>query len=173
MDLTLCNAWLLYVLEPNQTHPGVKFLDLYQFKRNVSECWIKQNVTEDHPKRRPVRSALQVPRKLRFDGKGHLPHCFSEHDGRSHCAHCKRFTNMYCLKCEVHLCCHYERNCWISYHTEDENEIVSLPVWLSTHEDVTQIESEVDDLESDVDDLDSEPHDTKSDFADPEYSEEI
>ena len=73
-----------------------------------------------------------------------------------------------------------KRQDWIPYHTEDENEIVSLPVWLLTHQDVSQIESDVDDLESDVDDLDSEPHDTESDSADPEsdlndpeYTQEI
>ena len=46
MDLTLCNAWLLYVLDHKQTHPGVNVLNLYDFKRSVSECWVKQNVVE-------------------------------------------------------------------------------------------------------------------------------
>ena len=38
MDLTMCNAWLLYTLEYDLTHPDLKHLDLYQFKRIVSEC---------------------------------------------------------------------------------------------------------------------------------------
>ena len=36
MDLTLCNAWLLYQLDQDQTHPE-KHLDLYHFNRSVSE----------------------------------------------------------------------------------------------------------------------------------------
>ena len=52
MDLTLCNAWLLYILEHTRTHSDVKCLDLYQFKRNV---------TENHPKCKPGRAASQDP----------------------------------------------------------------------------------------------------------------
>ena len=73
MDLTLCNAWLLYVLEHNQTHKDEKSLNLYEFKRSVSECWVKQSVSEEDRmlRSRPGRPASQVPRGLRFDGKDH------------------------------------------------------------------------------------------------------
>ena len=78
MDLTMCNAWLLYTLEHDLTHPDLKHLDLYQFKRSVSECWIKKNVPKEYRRlrNRPGRPASQVPRSLRFDGEEHCPHCF-------------------------------------------------------------------------------------------------
>ena len=77
MDLTMCNAWLLYTLEHDLTHPDLKHLDLYQFKRSVSECWIKKNVPKEYRRlrNRPGRPASQVPRSLRFDGEDHWPHC--------------------------------------------------------------------------------------------------
>ena len=93
----------------------------------------------------------------------------SGHDGRACCAHCERQTNMFCLKCEVYLCCNYMRNCYAAFHSADGNAIVSLPVWLMTHSDATQIESDIDqDSESDVDNPDSEPHETESISFDPE-----
>ena len=170
MDLTMCNAWLLYTLEHKRTHPDLKCLNLYEFKRNVSECWLKQNVPTEHRRlrNRSGRPASHVPRGLRFDGKDHWPHCFSGYDGRARCVHCNSFTNMYCLKCEVSLCCNFMRNCFISYHTEDNNEIIFLPEWLMPHPDFSQSESDLDDPESDLDDPDSEPYDTESDSADPE-----
>ena len=78
MDLTMCNAWLLYQLEHKQTHPNLKHLDLYTFKRNVSECWIKKNESKTYRRLRkgPGRWASQVPRSLRFDGEDHWPYSF-------------------------------------------------------------------------------------------------
>ena len=43
IDLTIANAWFMYQLEHGKTFPGEKYLDLYDFKRYVSECWMKQN----------------------------------------------------------------------------------------------------------------------------------
>ena len=76
---------------------------------------------------RQGRSASQVPRNLRFDGKDHWPHCFSGYNGKLHCALCNHHTNMYCLKCEVNLCYQSARNCFTAFHTEDNNKVVNLP----------------------------------------------
>ena len=43
IDITVCNAWLLYQLEYERTYHNKKYLSQYDFKRYVSECWMKQN----------------------------------------------------------------------------------------------------------------------------------
>lgn len=68
LDVTLCNVWLLYVLDHNQIYPNVNGLNLYNFKRSVIECWVKQNVAEeDRMLRRQGRPSSQVSNRLRFD----------------------------------------------------------------------------------------------------------
>ena len=123
MDLTLCNASLFYVLDHKQTHPGVNVLN-YDFKRRVSECWIKQNVggVKRHV-RKHGRLSSEVSNRLRFDQRNHWPHAFSGWNGRVRCVNqkSKKQTNIFCLKCEVPLCCHGTRNCFISYHTEEND----------------------------------------------------
>ena len=97
--------------------------------------------------RRQGRRSSEVPYRLRFDKKDHWPHAFSGWDGRVHCVNCKNQTNMFCLKCEVPLCCHSTRNCFLTYHTEENNQIVCLPEWLEPHLDLSQSESDPDDPE--------------------------
>ena len=83
---------------------------------------------------------------------------------------------MYCLKCEVSLCCHANRNSFTAFHTEYNEKVVNLPAYSMLHSDVSQSECDVDDQESDVDNLDNEHNDTESDpsdlESDPEYIQE-
>ena len=131
IDLTVCNAWLLYQLEHKKTYPGEKHLDLYAFKRYVSEVWMEKNQYSGYCRLSNTgsRLAAMVPRKLRFDGKKHWPHCFSGYNSRHRCQQCKLMTNMFCIKCKVHLCCHSKRNCFTRFHTEDQyrNRVINLP----------------------------------------------
>ena len=92
IDLTICNAWLLYQLEYERTYHHKKCLSQYDFKRYVSECWMKQNeCTSNRRLRHSVgRSGRsKVPRSVRFDGKNHLPMCTDGYKQRKQCAqHC-------------------------------------------------------------------------------------
>ena len=143
-------------LEHRKTFPGEKYLDLYDFKRYVSECWMKQNECTAYCRLRNAegRPASQVPRPVRFDGKGHWPHCTCGYYNRHRCALCKRLTNMYCIKCNVHLCCHGKRNCFTPFHTEDKGKIIHL----------NYADSDQSDQESDADELESEEN-ALSDFS--------
>ena len=100
-----------------------------------------------HHVRRHGRPSSEVPNRLRFDQNNHWPHAFSGWDGRVRCVNCKNQTNMFCLKCEVPLCCHSKRNCFMSYHTEENDQIVCLPEYLQSHLGLSQSESDPDDLE--------------------------
>ena len=140
----------MYVLDQRQTHPGVNVLNLYDFKRRVSECWIKQNVggVKRHVHKHG-RLSSEVSNRLRFDQRNHWPHAFSGWNGRVRCVNqkCKKQTNMFCLKCEVPLCCHSTRNCFMTYHTEENYQIVCLPEYLQPHLGLSQSESDPNDLE--------------------------
>ena len=71
IDSTIFNAWLSYQLEHSKTFPGKKYLDLYDFKRYVSECWMSQNECTAYRRLRKSEGISEVPRAVRFDGKGH------------------------------------------------------------------------------------------------------
>ena len=142
VDFTECNAWLLYQLEHGKSFPTTKYLAQYDFKRYVSECWMKQNeCTSNRRLRHSVgRSGRsKVPRSVRFDGKNHLPKCTDGYKQRKQCALCNRSTNLYCSKCNVHLCCFGRRNCFVKYRTVDRGNI--------NHADSDQ-ESNPDELQS-------------------------
>ena len=99
------------------------------------------------------RLASQVPRTVRFDGKDHWPHCFSVYTNRHRSALCRGLTNMYCIKCQVHLCCHAKRNCFTPFHTKDKVKIIHL----------NYSDSDQSDHDSDADELESE--NALSDFS--------
>ena len=82
----------------------------------------------------------KVPRSVRFDSKNHMPKCTNGYNKRKQCALCKRSTNLYCSKCNVHLCCFSRRNCFVPYHTVDRGNIIN-------HADSDQ-ESNPDELQS-------------------------
>ena len=118
IDITVGNAWLLYQIEYEKTYHNKKYLSQYHFKRYISECWMKQNeCTANRRLRHSVGRSSQVPRSVRFDGKNHLPGCTDGRSGRKQCAKCQRSTNVYCTKCNVHLCMYSKRNCYKPYHT--------------------------------------------------------
>ena len=110
IDFTVCNAWLLYHLEHRKSYPTKKCLLQYDIKRYVSECWMAQNESTVNRRLRTSVGRSKVPRTVRFDGKNHMPNCTNGYNKRKPCALCKRSTNLYCTKCNVHLCCIYRRN---------------------------------------------------------------
>ena len=73
-----------------------------------------------------------------FNGMWHLPHCFSGYDDRHHCRLCKMQTNVFCMTCEVFLCCMFNRNCYIPWHTEDKGRLIKVPECLIVPDDETE-----------------------------------
>merc|ERR1712033_77854 len=153
IDLTVVNAWLLYQIESKCTHPGKKHMDLYQFKRCISEVWIKINSskpvttnTRGEPRRIPelrhgaARPANAVPVAVRFDPKWHLPFCFSGYTDRHRCAQGKiGMTNMFCMKCEIFLCCMYKSSCYMVWHTEYNGQMITtFPEYLIVPDNETE-----------------------------------
>ena len=61
------------------------------------------------PQKRPSKRSAHLPLALRKDIVVHFP----VKTGTGSCRHCtKRYTNMQCSKCDVHLCFSEVKNCW-------------------------------------------------------------
>ena len=58
-----------------------------------------------------------VSADIRKDGVGHWP---SFHETRGTCKYpgCNLKKHMFCMKCEVHLCCDRENNCFYDFHND-------------------------------------------------------
>ena len=78
---------------------------------------------------------------------------FSGYDSRHRCQQCKSMTNMFCIKCKAHLCCHGKRNCFTHFHAEDQYRVINLPSL--SHSDSDQ-DTDVDEVETASDSSDSE-----------------
>ena len=124
IDLTMGNAWLLYQQENKRRNRRNKNMSQFEFKRNVAESWMTQNADPNSRRRRSnpggshTRRARvsRVPTSTRYDGKHHMPDAKSGETGRQRCALCNAHTNVFCVKCEAHLCMFYNRNCFRPFH---------------------------------------------------------
>lgn len=54
--------------------------------------------------------------KMRYDGMQHLPK-WSENRLRCKLESCSVKSNIFCVKCNVHLCMNKNNNCFLEYHT--------------------------------------------------------
>ena len=123
-----------------------------------------QNEDPSHRRRRsyPGR-ASRVPASTRYDRKDHMPDATSGETGRKQCAFCKACTNVYCTKCEVHLCMFSGRNCFIPFHTREPSYHTRVRR-VNNNADTVQNSDAVDDVDTDqnsdaVDDVDSQESD--------------
>ena len=141
IDLTMGNAWLLYQQENKRRNRRNKCMSQFEFKRNVAESWMTQNADPNSRRRRsnPGRVRVsRVPTSTRYDGKHHMPDATSGETGRRRCAFCNALTNVYCTKCEVHLCMFHNRNCFRPFHYRP----------LAADEDSDQNSDVIDDVDS-------------------------
>ena len=86
---------------------------------------MKQNECTVNRRLRHSARRSNVPRSVRFDGRNNLPKRTDGYKERKKCALCKRSTNLYCSKCNVHLSCFGRRNCFVPYHTADRGNFIN------------------------------------------------
>ena len=134
IDLTMGNAWLLYEHENKRLNRRSQSMSQFQFKRNVAEAWMTQNADPNSRRRRSnpgsgnhTRRARvsRVPTSTRYDGKHHMPDAKSGEKERQRCALCNALTNVYCVKCEAHLCMFFNRNCFRPFHYRSDADVDS------------------------------------------------
>lgn len=104
LDLSVINAWLIYVKVKRQRNE--KFLQLSKFRLELAECLCKYGQlttpTRGHPVQQNYRkkkiSKKVPPKDVRFDNVGHLPN-FTEKRQRCKMENWKGFSNIECEKC--------------------------------------------------------------------------
>ena len=182
IDLTMGNAWLLYQIEYKRKNKNDKYLAQFDFKRHVAECWMAQNAC---PTNRRLRNRLgragrasPVPQSIRYDTKNHLPDATCGATGRKQCAVCKACTNVYCTKCEVHLCMFSGRNCFKPFHirpTPYHTRVRRVNNNADTVQNSDAVDVDTDQNSDAIDDVDSQEYDAAESQgnASTDFSEEF
>ena len=143
-----------------------KYLKQYDFKRYVAECWLAQNAcpTNRRLRKRFGRAgrASSAPQSIRYDTKNHLPDATCGATGRKQCAVCKSCTNVYCTKCEVHLCMFSGRNCFKPFHirpTPYHTRVRRVNNNADTVQNSDAVDVDTDQNSDAIDDVDSQAYD--------------
>ena len=140
MDLSLNNAWLLYMRDFEQVSARVsardnqekeKPLSLYEFKSIISYTLRNQHrplkksgrpcnplVINPLVRQRAPKRPFPPTGCVREDQVGHFLVTLKK---RGYCrvGACKRQIVTYCMKCKVYLCSVYRRQCFLDFHGID------------------------------------------------------
>lgn len=130
LDMAMINAWTLFKRahkESNMTYS--------EFVCEVADVLCRAGNIE-HRRGRPPKNdtlpppnveskkknVIKPPKDIRFDGINHLPIAETDAKIRCRCQNegCTSRSQIYCVKCRMHLCCNAKRNCYSEYHTQQE-----------------------------------------------------
>ncbi|XP_046662925.1 piggyBac transposable element-derived protein 2-like [Homalodisca vitripennis] len=123
LDLTVVNAWLIYVrVHKERQEPHLK---LAMFRLQLAQSLCKFGMTTTPTRGRPSLASKKPkkavacsgpPKEVRLDNIGHWPD-HTEKKQRCKMEQCKGFTVIKCVKCTVPLCLNKTNNCFVKYHT--------------------------------------------------------
>lgn len=144
LGTSVINAWLLYRKHLRLLGPNKKYMPLIQFQLEIANTLLQYTSSEDYVTKkrgrpsnaendRPTSSLCNSPSSSvssqstkmyrvqpnppntrRYDKLEH----WVVFDEKGRCRLCKTGTPMSkCLKCNVHLCCNTNKNCFLSFHT--------------------------------------------------------
>ena len=150
VDMSLCNAWLLYRRDWDASGQVRGHLSLYDFKMNVSYCLRKQNKPFNRAGRPAAGTQRRAAPNVGRDAppsprrRGHyrvglrsLPPLASRHDqighfsvqhprrGRCKNSDCNAIGLSFCIKCQVYLCTTRGKQCFLEFHGV-EYDVASL-----------------------------------------------
>lgn len=133
LDMTIINCWLLYRRDAEKLGiPKSKQIGLCEFKLNIASSLMKSgkditrkrgttssSIDAEFAKKKKTGNATKpIPEKdIRLDKVGHFP---ASSESRMTCKRpgCSGKIFMYCMKCNVHLCCDKKKNCFYTFHNE-------------------------------------------------------
>ena len=132
-DMAVVNSWFLYRRDAdNLSIPKSKQLGLSAFKLSIAFFLMKSgkdvlkkrgrqsssSIDSEYKKKKKTGNAtMPIPQAdIRLDRYGHFP---AISDTRATCKlpGCTGKIFMYCMKCNVHLCCSKKKNCFYEFHT--------------------------------------------------------
>ena len=133
-DMAIVNSWLLYRRDAVKLKISKsKQMGLSEFKTQIAFLLIKSGKeifekrgrpsfgsveVEYKKKKRTGNASVPIPKKnIRLDKVGHFSACS---DKRMTCKlpGCNGKIFMYCMKCDVHLCCSKTKNCFYIFHNK-------------------------------------------------------
>jgi hypothetical protein len=143
-DLMLINSWIIWKYKSNTDDQNSRNTRLFYFKMAVANAMLREpqsierrmlqsSATANHqssesdddenilnpPKRQKMETRSSVSSMARLDGIEHWPEV--QRNGRFRCKNgrCSMKSNVYCTKCQVHLCLNVTRNSFKDYHSKN------------------------------------------------------
>ncbi|XP_018012718.1 piggyBac transposable element-derived protein 2 isoform X2 [Hyalella azteca] len=134
IDMAVANSCLLLrSAEMSRKMPSHRLTSLCEFKLKLSNalmyvnkeitkkrcCLPSETVQFEYTKKKKMGHATKpIPEEnIRKDGVGHLP-SLAGRRGTCKYPKCSGRVHMFCMKCQVHLCCVKTRNCFAAFHQE-------------------------------------------------------
>lgn len=107
-SLKICSKFSRY----SKSNGGPRFL--HDHLASVISEYVKPETRRTETSK---RKEVIPDQNLRFDRIDHWPE-YDEKESRSNCKMdgCKSLTNVYCMKCKVHLCLRKSKNCFLPFH---------------------------------------------------------
>lgn len=96
-----------------------KPIEATSVEKTAPKRCLKENGSNLVSKKRTKPNEARPVHSLRYDQVGHFPNKNKSKLGRCKKEGCGKKTNVYCLKCKVHLCFVDDRNCFTSFHFID------------------------------------------------------
>lgn len=126
IDMAITNSYLLF----RRIHPDQEVIQLPKFRAQIADALctferVPEKRTVGRPsltvqKQKPAAKKTYSPScDVRYDGVGHLCRAL-ERTGKKTCKmpNCKSETQMFCIKCNLNLCCAPNRNCFEDFHNK-------------------------------------------------------
>lgn len=128
IDFAIVQSWIEYKKDCEKSKiPKRKVMDLLEFRMNLAD----QLVYFKSPPKRIARITLDDVRSkqkrldksrerrtdenIRYDGFDHFPE-YSKNRLRCKLESCNSKSQVFCSKCNVHLCLNLNHNCYLEYH---------------------------------------------------------
>lgn len=130
IDFSIVQSWIEYKNDCKRSEvPQRQVMDLLAFRMSLANQLVypqsaakrvaRITLDEIHSKNENVekpRESRKTDESTRFDGLDHFPE-YSENRIRCKRTSCTSKTQVYCPKCNVHLCLKLNQNCYRAYHT--------------------------------------------------------
>lgn len=130
IDFSIVQSWIEYKIDCSKSEiPKRQVMDLLAFRMRLAEQLVyfqtttkrTTRITLDEVRTKHVRDdktrESRTEESIRYDEHGHLPK-YSENRLRCKLESCNAKSQLFCSKCDVHLCLNKNNNCFFEYHTK-------------------------------------------------------
>jgi hypothetical protein len=142
-ELMIINAWVLWKKETKHHSDGWRVSRLFFFKLSIAKLLLEQpatierqsrikssrtlsssssdddNRTSSDRNKRKRETKTHLSTVIRYDGNEHWPELGGVTRVRCKQDGCSNKTNVFCTKCQVHLCLTTKRNCFKHFHCRE------------------------------------------------------